>query len=374
MKKLLTGIMALSLAASMAVPAFAANNATNDGTDGTNIAVNGTYQAGAPADDVISVDLAWDDMSFTYTEGEKGDWFPGWHEYYNGTDGTWAWTHATEDPYDPAPIITVTNHSNTAVTASFAFTGSVEGLSGNFTNNKTFLDTAENTEPDNAPTIENDFWVDGTGIDADKDIGTITVTVAKYVVPATQTISTAEDLLATATKDGVFELQNDIDLGSAQLEIKSPYYVLDLNGHTLSGSYAAWPMIFVSNNSGKVTVKNGTVQNTSSTGNGIVTNNNNFRLEKCKVVAAHVALDVRGTAYIADCEIENADTGYISFIASSNLTLSGNVTVGSFAPPLKGTLTVLPGTYNFDVTEYVDTNLYTVTENTEAGTWTVAAK
>ena len=93
MKKILSGILALSLVATMAVPAFAADNTdTNDGTDGTNITVNGTYQAGAPADDVISVDLVWDDMTFTYTEGEKGDWFPGWHEYYNGTYGTWTIT------------------------------------------------------------------------------------------------------------------------------------------------------------------------------------------------------------------------------------------------------------------------------------------
>ena len=91
------------------------------------------------------------------------------------------------------------------------------------------------------------------------------------------------------------------------------------------------------------------------------------------MVANCAALSVR-TAYIADCEIENTNTLYFSLSSKEDLTLSGNVTVGSFAPPLEGTLTVLPGIYNFDVTEYVDTDLYTVTADSEAGTLTVAAK
>ena len=242
-------------------------------------------------------------------------------------------------------------------------------MNGNFTKNELVLTTAENTEVENAPKDETSFSVDGTGIDVDKSLGTITVTVAKFV-PATQTISTAEDLLAMANTDGVFKLVNDIDLGDAQLEINSAYYVLDLNEHTLSGSCDN-QIIRVNDKSGKVTIKNGTVENTY--GFGIEANNNNFNLEKCKVVANCAALSVR-TAYIADCEIENTNTLYFSLSSKEDLTLSGNVTVGSFAPPLKGTLTVLPGIYNFDVTEYVDTNLYTVTADSEAGTWTVAAK
>ena len=38
-----------------------------------------------------------------------------------------------------------------------------------------------------------------------------------------------------------------------------------------------------------------------------------------------------------------------------------------------GKVTVLPGTYNFDPTSYVDTNTYTVTNNGD-GKWTVAEK
>ena len=38
-----------------------------------------------------------------------------------------------------------------------------------------------------------------------------------------------------------------------------------------------------------------------------------------------------------------------------------------------GNVTVLPGTYNFDPTSYVDADTYTVTDNGD-GTWTVAEK
>ena len=311
---------------------------------------------------IISVDITWDAMEFTYTV-RKGAWNPNTHKYEAPTAEGWAATNGTN------PKITVTNHSNTSIKASFAFNGSVEGLNGKFTKDSLVLATAENTERANAPKDETAFSVDGTGIDADKDLGTVTVTVAKFV-PAAQTVSTADELLATAKRDGVFKLEGDLDLGDTQLEINSPYYELDLNGHTLSGSCDN-QIIRVNDKSGKVTIKNGTVENTY--GFGIEANNNNFNLEKCKVVANCAALSVR-TAYIADCEIENTNTLYFSLSSKEDLTLSGNVTVGSFAPPLKGTLTVLPGIYNFDVTEYVDTNLYTVTKNEETGIWTVAEK
>ena len=54
MKKILTGIFALSLVASMSFQTFAV---TNDGTSGTDITVNGTYQAAEAPADVTSVDI-----------------------------------------------------------------------------------------------------------------------------------------------------------------------------------------------------------------------------------------------------------------------------------------------------------------------------
>ena len=214
MKKLLTGILTLSLAASLAVPAFAANTATNDGTDGTNIAVNGTYQAGAPAADVISVDLAWDDMTFTYTAPSKGDWNAKTHEYENATAGGWAATNGTD------PKIAVTNHSNAGVKADFAFVPEVEGLTGTFTQNSLVLATAEGTEVENAPKDETAFSVRGGAIDADKSLGTITVTVAKNNAEATYEVTAEqfESLLGNLTNYKMY-LDSNSDADSGDIEI-----------------------------------------------------------------------------------------------------------------------------------------------------------
>ena len=192
MKKLFTGIISLALAASMSLSAFAANTATNDGTAGTDITVNGKFQEGAPATETVSVDLVWDDMSFTYTEGSKGIWNTKTHAYDNPTAGGWAATNGTD------PKITVTNHSNVEVNALFTFSTDISGLNGSFTNDSLVLATAENTLPDNAPTGETAFSVSGTGIDADKALGTITVSVTKkdpeamYKVTAEQFANIAE--------------------------------------------------------------------------------------------------------------------------------------------------------------------------------------
>ena len=173
MKKIFTGILSIALAASMSVPAFAANTATNNGTAGTDITITGIYQAGSASAEVISVDLLWENMDFTYTAPSKGTWNPESHSYDGATAGGWAATNGTD------PKISVTNHSNTEIKADFAFTSGIEGLNGSFTKDSIILNTAVGTERDNAPKDETAFSVDGTAIDADKALGTITVTVAK---------------------------------------------------------------------------------------------------------------------------------------------------------------------------------------------------
>ena len=67
MKKFLASALAFALAISASVTAFAANTDTNDGTEGTDITVNGTYQSAETTADVISVDIVWGAMDFTYT-------------------------------------------------------------------------------------------------------------------------------------------------------------------------------------------------------------------------------------------------------------------------------------------------------------------
>lgn len=125
---------------------------------------------------VISVDISWDSMEFTYTAPSKGTWNPETHKYENATEGGWAAASGTD------PKITVTNHSSIAVKVSFAFTTAVEGLRGTFTNDALVLNHVEDTEGANAPTDEISFSISGSSIDADTVLGTITVTVTKDTI------------------------------------------------------------------------------------------------------------------------------------------------------------------------------------------------
>ena len=68
----------------------------------------------------ISVEIAWDDMSFTYTAPSKGTWNPETHAYENSTEGGW-----TADGGN----ITVTNNGSETVAASFSYSPA-EGMSG----------------------------------------------------------------------------------------------------------------------------------------------------------------------------------------------------------------------------------------------------
>ena len=364
MKKLLTSILALTLVSSMSITAFAA---TNDGTADTNIDVNGKYQAGTPTAEVISVDIAWDAMDFTYTAPSKGTWNTATHQYENAVAGGWAATSGTD------PKITLTNHSNIGVKANFDFTSEVDGLNGSFTNDTLTLATAEGTELIDAPKGETFFSVSGSAIDKDEALGTITVTVANAVT----TVSTAEELLATADKDGNFKLANDIDLGDSQLDITSGNYMLDLNGHTLSGTNDTRVIMLCGGS--EATVRNGSVTNEygNSRGGAIeVEENGELVLENCKLTGYNNPLWVLGGATVTNCELTgtNSRTFLIHIGSAGVLALSGNVKLSNTNgfSDVGGTIKALAGTYNFDVSSYVDTNLYTVTN--DGTTWIVTAK
>ena len=368
MKKFITAILSLALAATMSFPAFAENTAANDGKAGTDITVNGTYKAGADAGEVISVDIAWEAMDFTYTAPSKGTWNPGTHEYENATAGSWA------PSGDADPKITVTNHSNIPVKAGFNFTAGVSGLDGLFSKNTLFLDTAENTAFENAPNGETTFSLAGEGINATQSVGTITVTVENGITE----ISTAEELLNTRNKDGYFKLANDITLDDA-FHINSENYILDLNGHTLQGShFSTFVMIEYA---GKVVIKNGTVLNTNDGGYGTaveILGGKDILFENCDLSSYSTALSVYvDSAVRADsCNFKSTREGSFVIINLNELTLSGETFIvgkGGLSNQ-GGAVKVLSGNYNFNPTEYVDLNLYDVTEGTIGGLWAVTSK
>ena len=325
------------------------------------ITVTGVYQSGAAGGEVISVDIAWEAMDFTYTAPSKGTWNPATHKYENAAAGGWKATGGTD------PKITVKNHSNTAVNANFTFASAVDGLNGNFTNNTLTLETAEGTERENAPTGETAFSVSGSAIDADKALGTITVTVAKAGETAT-VVTTFEELQAAVNNGGNVKLGNDITLSDA-LEIRAEEpLVLDLSGHTLAGSDNGLTLAF-----GICTIQGGSI--TVTDGMAVYNIGESLTIDRCTLSASTATLYSGGFSSVTTVKnstlIRIPDSEYVVFNSEGTVFLEGTVNLSGI---IYGDVTVCPGTYNFDPTSHVDANLYDLSANTEAGTWTVTAK
>ena len=172
MKKITTLLAAAALTCAMGTTAFAADQ---DGvkTGDYTADVKGTYQAGGSGAVVYSVDIAWTDMSFTYTGAGEGTWDPETHQYSGSSEGAWT---ASNDS------ITVTNHSNAAVkaTAKFEAETGYESTTMTFGNNGATVVTAVGTEVASAPSATITVTPGGTlaeSADGGK-IGTITVSIA----------------------------------------------------------------------------------------------------------------------------------------------------------------------------------------------------
>ena len=140
--------------------------------------VTATYRAdssGGAGGTVYSVDITWGDMAFTYT-AEAGIWDPATHKTTGAEGGVW------KVDKEGGNTITVTNHSNTDVTAAFSYAAAsgFEGISGSFDKESLALKTAVGTEVANAPSGTAALTLDGAvGSDttANTTIGTITVTL-----------------------------------------------------------------------------------------------------------------------------------------------------------------------------------------------------
>ena len=159
------------------IPSLTESPSAGNGKGKYNIEIVGTYTPGTAGSSVISVDIAWDAMDFTYTAPSQGTWNPVTHTYEGATKGGWS---------NNTPAITVTNHSNVAVNATLGFTADVDGVIGTFTevsgtanDNILNLATAEGTEVANAPTATANFGISGDAINASQKLGTITVTIAE---------------------------------------------------------------------------------------------------------------------------------------------------------------------------------------------------
>lgn len=367
MKKTLTFLLAIAMLAMVSITAFAA---TNDGSAATGIDVNGEFVAADAPADKISVEIKWDEMKFTYTEAQKV-WNPTTHQYDQG-DGTWS---------SEAKNITVSNHSNIGIKAAFTFKGN-NGITGSFDNAELTLSTASGKALSDTPSATSKFSVTGGKLTESGKLGTIEVIISKSDV---QGITTEAALKAAIANGGTIKLGSDITL-SDKIEIDSQVEI-DLCGYTIDCPQKSYSFN-ISSTTGNLIIKNGTLTLTGGNFTVAMFGNPAGRLEviNCVLKAqsdnAVSIINISGsntTTIVRDCTFADLPSGTYgekdikSLSSNAKIILSGNIiTNKGFDLANSGSMTVLAGTYNFDPTQYVDENTYSISQN--GTTWTVTEK
>ena len=104
MKKIFAIVLTLALVMSMSTVAFAADDTLTDGTTTSEHEVSVKVSNTASDVAVISVDVTYGDLQFTYVTADAGTWNPDEHIFDVAEDGTWL--------IDGDNTVVVTNHSN----------------------------------------------------------------------------------------------------------------------------------------------------------------------------------------------------------------------------------------------------------------------
>ena len=174
MKKLIATALALTMTLSLSTTALAAGN-----VDGAVVGpqepidVTAKYNDGAKEPTVYSVDLTWEDMTFTYNESGTRTWDPDTHTYTDTTSAGWD---------KIAAAVTATNHSNVQVTVKFDYTPQgATGVNASMSKDSFRLAAGVENKPNEAATDSSILTITGTpnnSVTAEGvTIGTITVTI-----------------------------------------------------------------------------------------------------------------------------------------------------------------------------------------------------
>lgn len=179
-KSIFAFVLALVLAMSLSVTAFAAAGNETIKLGNKTIGVNGSYGGDSTAEDTYSVDVEWGAMTFTYTTTGEKTWDPETHTYSPNDTDKWVAEGDT---------VTVTNHSNVAVNVAFAFAKDESTYKGEYTGSMTVaekqLAAGVENKPHEADKVESKLELTGTlnrVVDTSTQLGTITVTVSAVTV------------------------------------------------------------------------------------------------------------------------------------------------------------------------------------------------
>ena len=176
MKKLIATALALTMTLSLSTTALAAGNVDGAGVGSQDpIDVTAKYNDDATEPTVYSVDLTWEDMTFTYNGSGTRIWNPDTHTYTDTTSAGW-------DKFTAE--VTATNHSNAKVTVSFTYTPQGDtGVTASMSKDSFILAAGVENYPDDAATnssaltIKGDSKPNGSVTAEGVTIGTITVTI-----------------------------------------------------------------------------------------------------------------------------------------------------------------------------------------------------
>lgn len=114
MRKMFCALLTVTMLLAMSTTVFAERSDTIGKDSSKEIDVTAKYQSSATTPTVYSVDIKWDNMTFTYNETGTKTWNANNHSYsIENAQGAWDKTSAT---------ITVTNHSNVSVDVTVTHT------------------------------------------------------------------------------------------------------------------------------------------------------------------------------------------------------------------------------------------------------------